>query len=190
MRKGIVIITVILLVVLNQDTAIAHKVGLFAYQEGGIVHTEAYFVDGTPCRNAKITANETGGTVVAEGVTDDDGLFSFPYTLTGDLTISVRAGMGHGREILLTANKAYTMDSSPEREEAPVTEGSAVLAEADIQKIVEDRINPIRESLREIKKKQEKPTLGKILGGLGWIVGMAGAYLWGVSRKSRDKVKG
>lgn len=177
--------------VLQSQTASAHKVSLFAYHEKGIVHTEAYFVDGTPCRNAKVTAIDDEGAVVAEGLTDKDGLFSFPFALTRGLTITVRASMGHGSEIRLAAEGADIdpdppaggETSRPDPEEVSTGMRIISLDEADIERIVEDRIGPIRDSVREVQKNQGKPTLGKILGGLGWIVGLAGAYLWGAARR-------
>jgi nickel transport protein len=199
MRKGALLTMVLCLFVLHSLPASAHRVSLFAYQEEGVVYTEAYFVDGTPCRNAKITATDAEGSMVVEGLTDEDGLFSFPDPLTGNLNITVRASMGHGSEIQLIAARPDIMEKTPRVEdvagevsERAATAGhSAAVDETAIEKIVEDRISPIRDTVREIQKNQGKPTLGKILGGLGWIVGMAGAYLWGVSRgRNRDKVKG
>jgi nickel transport protein len=184
------VIMIFLLSVLHTETVCAHKASLFAYREGSTVYTEAYFVDGTPCRNAEITARATDGTVVAEGYTDHGGLFSFPYALSGDLTISVRAGMGHGGEFLLTVDKSDTLGSTPEGGDLTgeglegdyTIEGGTTPNEAAIERIVEEKIGPIRDSVREIRVAQGKPTLGKVLGGLGWILGLAGAYLWGVTR--------
>ena len=177
-----------LVVFLSPGVLQAHKVNLFAYEEGGIVITESYFGDGTPCREAKITARNGDGTLVAEGVTDEEGAFSFPYGKGGDLHIFLRASLGHGARIILATDGNNDVSGSTKRgngasslkERGQIT--PPVSAE-EVDRIVESRIAPLRDSLREIRKKLEKPTFAKVVGGIGWIVGIAGAYLWGVSRK-------
>lgn len=191
MRKNAALITAVLLLVMQPHLARAHKVSLFVFQENGAVYTEAYFVDGTPCRNAVITATDADGTVVAEGLTDDEGLFSFPCGLESDLTIAVRASMGHGSEILLPAAEPEAREGLSTEEDSTgsatkgvsTAGGSPSLDEAAVMRIVEDRIRPVRDSVRDIQKNQGKPTVGKIIGGLGWIIGLAGAYLWGAARR-------
>lgn len=174
----------------------AHKVNLFAYEENGTVFTESYFGDGIPCRAAKITAQDENGTVIAEGVTNEEGVFSFPYGKEGDLHLILRAGMGHGARITFATNEKNDGNESPERKEGagPVGKGEGIsppVSADDVDRIVESKIAPLRDSLREIQKNLGKPTFPKVMGGIGWIVGIAGAYLWGVSRKSRrEKEKG
>lgn len=199
MYRTVVTIAIAILFTALPVNSIAHKVGLFAYEEAGLIYTEAYFVDGTACRNSKITAYDAEGSVVAEGYTNSEGLYTFPHSGTGDLRIVLRADMGHGNEILLRTGETDTGHRSSKMER---TEGDnrdsktdfnkdAYIDEAILERIMEAKIAPIRNSVKEIQKGLERPSLGKILGGLGWIVGIAGAYLWGVStRKDRVKVKG
>jgi len=163
--------------------ACAHKVNLFAWYEDGRVFTESYFSDGAPCRSAGISVREEGGQVVAEGATDEEGLFSFPYEGTASLKISMNAGDGHGARITFQANGgkgARSVPEGPSGVENLPDPGSFVDAQA-VRQILEEKIAPLRESLDQIRKKMERPSLDKVVGGLGWIVGLAGAYLWGVS---------
>jgi len=173
----------------------AHKVNLFAYQEAGTVFTESYFGDGTPCRNAMITANDESGIVIAEGVTDGEGTFSFQWEKSGELRIILRASMGHGDEIILWTHEMDDVNQSREASEGTdlaskggsVSQINPTISEDAVSRIVESKIAPLRDSLREIRKKLEKPTFGKVVGGLGWIIGIAGAYLWGASRRKGRK---
>jgi nickel transport protein len=191
MRKGIVPAVIFIVFVLCSRTAFAHKVSLFAYHENGVVHAEAYFVDGTPCRNAKISASNVKGTVVAHGVTDDKGMFSFPYASSGDLTLTVEASMGHRSEMVLKSVEPEIAGRPPEQEAAavsnPALQGSRNIDETEIERIVEEKIRPVDDMVREILRNQDKPALGEIIGGLGWIIGLAGAYLWGTTRR-KNKV--
>ncbi len=168
----------------------AHKVNLFTYYEDGFVFIESYFPDGTACRNSRILARDESGAVVAEGVTDNDGLFSFPFENAGVLNISLNAGDGHGAETTLKIEeKIREAPVEPVAEFPPQTADIAndlkipAADEEALGRIVEEKIAPLQQSVREIRMRLEKPGLDKVMGGLGWIVGLAGAYLWGASRR-------
>ena len=89
----IFIITVVLL--LGSGSALAHKVNLFAYAEGGKIYTESYFPDGKPVEGGKVLVYDSKDNLVLEGVTDKEGLFSFDIPKVDDLTIVIDATMGH-----------------------------------------------------------------------------------------------
>jgi nickel transport protein len=179
----------------SPGVAFSHKVNLFAYQEDGNIFTESYFGDGTPCRGAAVRASDENGTVVAEGITDEEGNFSFPYGQGGKLRIVLRASMGHGEEITLVTNgKDEVGRALPAGTGAGAVNGSGSSMPVDVpasekavERIVESRISPLRDSILELRKKLERPTLEKVVGGLGWIIGIAGAYLWGASRRKDKK---
>jgi nickel transport protein len=166
----------------------AHKVNLFAYEEDGTVFTESYFGDGTPCRECEIAVLDENKEVFAEGLTDGDGLFQFPCGKDGNLLIRLRAGMGHGARITLSVKGDGETENSPEggidagREGEKIVVGAPVTVQ-DVERIVELKIAPLRSSLKDLQITLAKPDLSRIIGGIGWIVGIAGAYLWGVSRK-------
>lgn len=76
-------------------TAAAHKVNLFAYAEGGNIHTESYFPDGRPVAGGTVRVYDSGDALLLEGTTDPEGLFSFAIPKVDDLTIVIDAAMGH-----------------------------------------------------------------------------------------------
>jgi len=76
-------------------TAMAHRVNLFAYVEGGQVYTESYFPDGTPAEGGKVLVYDSLGKLLLNGVTDKAGLFNFTIPKVDDLTIVIEATMGH-----------------------------------------------------------------------------------------------
>jgi nickel transport protein len=75
--------------------ALAHKVNLFAYVEGGKVYTESYFPDSKPVEGGKVLVYDGQDALLLEGKTDTKGLFSFPVPKVDDLKIVIEAGMGH-----------------------------------------------------------------------------------------------
>jgi nickel transport protein len=82
-------------------TAIAHKVNLFAYVEGGKVFTESYFPDGRAVENGKVLVFDSQNKKLLEGVTDKKGLFSFTIPKVDDLNIVLEATMGHMNNYML-----------------------------------------------------------------------------------------
>jgi len=76
-------------------SAMAHKVNLFAYAEGGKIYTESYFPDGKFVEGGRIMVYDSQNKLLLEGVTDTQGLFSFPIPKVDDLTIVIDATMGH-----------------------------------------------------------------------------------------------
>lgn len=91
----------VMLVLLTASLVWAHKVNVFAYVEGETVYTESYFPDGRPVTGGKIEVLDNTKQKLLEGTTDEQGLFSFPLTTKGDLTIVINATMGHKNSYLL-----------------------------------------------------------------------------------------
>jgi nickel transport protein len=81
--------------ILLGGTALAHKVTLFAYAEAGTIYTESYFPDGRPVADGQVMVYDSGDTLLLEGRTDPEGLFSFPIPKVDDLKIVLDASMGH-----------------------------------------------------------------------------------------------
>jgi nickel transport protein len=85
----------IMIVLLGSTAAMAHKVNLFAYVEGGKIYTESYFPDGSPVKGGKVLVYDSQDKLLLEGKTDKAGLFSFDVPKVDDLTIVIEATMGH-----------------------------------------------------------------------------------------------
>ncbi len=92
----------VLFVVLSfSGTAVAHKMNLFAYAEGGTIFTESYFPDGRAVEGGKVLVYDSKDTLLLEGVTDTEGLFNFDIPKGDDLKIVIDAGMGHKNSFTL-----------------------------------------------------------------------------------------
>lgn len=86
---------ILIVTLLFAGTALAHKVNLFAYVEAGKIHTESFFPDGRPVEGGTVRVYDSGDTLLLEGTTDKDGLFSFAIPKVDDLNIVIDASMGH-----------------------------------------------------------------------------------------------
>ncbi|MEN8245517.1 MAG: carboxypeptidase regulatory-like domain-containing protein [Thermodesulfobacteriota bacterium] len=86
--------TIFILLILN-GTALAHRVNLFAYVDGGKIYTESYFPDGKPVKGGNVLVYDSREKLLVQGITDKEGLFNFPVPAVDDLKIVIDATMGH-----------------------------------------------------------------------------------------------
>lgn len=139
----------------------AHRINAFADYSDGKLTVMSYFSDGTPVRNARVTVIDPKGAIVAEGFTDDDGIFSIELP-PANYKIVVNESLGHRAEteIALTPKeKAVPAEKSSQKKQH---KGIDQLEEQILQKL--DRIERALNRIRVIE----------IVGGLGWIIGVFG----------------
>ena len=202
----LILIFIFLIVMVINISVFAHKVIIFAYVEGDRVYTESYFSDGKKCVDSKIEVFDSQGNKLLEGLTDEEGKFSFEIPQEGDLKIVLTASMGHRAEYSILADELKEIAGSIKEElEEPVSserKDESSLGEIDKQKetvspeissldlkelqlLIEDvmdkKLEPI---MREIKKsKTDKISLTEIIGGVGYIFGIFGIIAYFLSRK-------
>jgi nickel transport protein len=174
-------------------SAFAHKVNIFAYMERDKVYTESYFNDGKKCVDSKIEVFDNQGNILLEGLTDEEGMFSFEIpsedVIDEDLKVILTASMGHRAEYIIRADELRDVaELIEEKLEEPVTVLSPEVSSFDlkeIQSLIEDALDKKLEPImREIKKSQEdriSPT--EIIGGVGYIIGIFGIIAYFLSRK-------
>ncbi|ACU91212.1 hypothetical protein [Desulfomicrobium baculatum] len=185
--------------------ALAHRVNVFAYVEGGEVVVECSYSKSKRVRHGAIAVQDAGsGETLLQGTTDEAGLFRFSIpdqarTSGSGLRILLQAGEGHQNEWIVDA--AEFMDAGAPRPLAPHAEvtaagamspgrtdpGAAGLSRADVEDVVnaalDAKLAPIRRALLE--QSQSGPGLQEIIGGIGWIFGLVGI---GAYFKSRPRV--
>jgi nickel transport protein len=94
----------LLLGLLLVSPALAHKVNLFAYVEGGKIYTESYFPDGRPVSEGQVEIRDAADQLLVSGRTNDQGLYECPIPQVAELKIHIIASMGHRN--LFTLSKA------------------------------------------------------------------------------------
>jgi nickel transport protein len=195
-KPYLILIFIFLIIIIMDVSVFAHKVNIFAYVEGDKVYTESYFNDGKKCVDSKIEVFDNQGNKLLEGLTDEEGMFSFKIppedVIDGDLKIILTASMGHRAEYIIRADELGDVASLIEEKiEEPVSAVSPEVSSVDlkeIQSLIEDtldeKLKPIIREIREIKKSQEdriSPT--EIIGGIGYIIGIFGIIAYFLSRK-------
>jgi len=187
-------VLVTLFVLLNCPTSQAHKIRIFAWEESGTIKTETKFGSGRSGINAVVTVtNRENNEVLLSGKTDDKGAFSFPIPETAkanryNLNIVVNSGDGHkGSWFLDAADYLGTgPDTTPPAPLSPDTpkisdnqqpsSSTYVINDQQLSRLIESalekKLAPIKRSLAE--QQEKKPTFQDILGGIGYILGLAG----------------
>jgi len=172
---------------LGHAAALAHKVTIFAWAEGGRVYTESKFSGGKRVKAGAVTVIDLEGNQLLEGRTDDKGEFSFQTPDADGLIIVLDAGMGHRNSWTLSAadlgapdaDSAETVAASLDAGTAPVTERHPApggLSAADVEAIVARQLEAkLRPLTRMLAASQEKgPTASDVFGGIGYILGLVG----------------
>ncbi|TNF49084.1 carboxypeptidase regulatory-like domain-containing protein [bacterium] len=160
MISKVLLITITVLILLSPAILLSHGVSITAHREGEKIHMDSHFVDGKPLANARVVVYDMTGSVIREGNTDNTGRWDFTDPKAEALRIVVSTASGHRKETVLMKR---SNGNQPE----------------DLEK----QLISLQNSILELEKQIRRPGMIEVFGGLGWIVGIAGSYLWGVSRR-------
>ena len=198
----------ILLIFLNSPYSQAHKVRVFAWEEGGIIKTETQFSGGSgrAAKKAAITViSEQDKQELLSGTTDDQGFFSFPIPEAAkknryNLEIIANSGDGHKNSWHLSAADYLQGEENdvpqpsppvflPAPQNQPDQHGvsACILNEQQLTRIIEStlekKLAPVKRSLAI--QQETGPSLQDILGGIGYILGLAGITAYFKSQKKK-----
>ena len=173
----------------------AHKIKLFATGEGKAAEGYVYFPGGGRGSGLIVAAQAPDGTKIAEATTNANGEFRIELPFRCDYELVVATADGHRASFPIEAAELaadlppYGGDAAPAAKPTTAASGEANPAlpvalglEERIAKVVRKEIRPLRE---QIEGYEERRRLHDILGGIGYIVGVAGIafYFLGVSRR-------
>jgi hypothetical protein len=147
----------------SPNLAAAHALLVDCNLRDGKVEVEAYYDDDTPAPKARVKVIDALEQMVAGGVTDQKGSWSFAMPAPGKYVVVVDAGAGHRKE------KTIEVPAQPDESIAPKDE--APIGDA-----------PKRDDLTRI------PWL-KIAIGLVIIGGLSGAFLLASVMRKNAKAK-
>lgn len=185
----------------------AHKVMIFAWVEGDTVYTQSKFSGGKRAKNATVVVYDKKGNQLLAGKTDEQGEFSFKVPERTDLKIALKASMGHVAEWTIPAKEVTPVfdeveGSHPEvglgvsTQEAmlltqtktgkePPGPAAVGLSPQEAKALIEDALDrklaPIVKMLAD--QVGRGPSVSEVLGGIGYIIGLAGVALYFLSRR-------
>lgn len=170
--------------------AMAHRLNVFAAYDGTRVAGEAYFSGGTRAQGIAVRAVGPGDKVLAEVHTDAEGNFAFPELPEAAVEIVADAADGHIARFRLTVagigaapgmGAATAAPSGRGTSTAdPLPSASSVVLEQTVDRAIARRIAPLQ---RQIAQYESRIRLHDILGGIGYLIGIAGIAFWWLARR-------
>jgi len=148
----------------------AHSIDLFAITFGDGIHGMVQYADGAPVANAEVevtwtapgSADGENGSATFE--TDGDGKFQYQPTARGEYLFTCRTPDGH--------RAAYSVQYRlPDARSEPLPRLWDREMEEAANSAVERQIGSLRTQLHEY---EQRTRLRDVLGGIGYILGLAG----------------
>lgn len=159
-------ILIVALLLLTFSSAFAHKLNVLAFAENNTLTVNAYFADGTPCRECAFQVLDADGKVFVEGKLDKGGEFSQNGETPTEMKIIVDGGMGHRGEQTITSS----VDTNMAYEEPAA---STAADTTQLRQIVREELSRQTAELKaEIDK--GRSNLDMIIAGIGYILGIFG----------------
>ncbi len=176
-------------------SALAHKLNVFTYVEGEQVFVEGYFADGKRAKNSQVKVYNDKREIVTEGLTNEEGEFSFLTPEVTTLRIHLDAGMGHAAEYTLSASEFNVVTSSSDEKTAPLSSQAPLSATTndmqniashdEVKMLVEQAVSSaVKPLVREIAELKNKTNFSDIVGGIGFILGALGLFAYLKARKT------
>lgn len=171
----------------------AHKIKVFATSEGDTISGYAYLSGGTRVKDAAVRILAADDTLLGKTVTDATGSFRFKANNPVDHRIIVDAGSGHVAEFtikaaqltgLVASGTVPTARAVANEPSSPSERENTMLSATQLQTIVEQgvarQLRPLREQLDAY---QAEVRWRDVLGGIGYIIGIAGVALYFLGRQ-------
>lgn len=153
----------------------------------------AYLSGGARVKNAAVRILAADNTLLGETVTDPAGSFRFQANNPGDHRIVVDAGGGHVAEFTVKATElsgpvpsnsitpTISVANKPFSQSVQATNMlSATQLQAVVDKAVARQLRPLREQLDAY---QAEVRWRDVLGGIGYIIGIAGVAFYFLGRR-------
>lgn len=205
-RTGSGVVAALAVLLAFAAPAEAHRLKLFATVEDGEIGGYAFFVGGGRPEGVDFVVRDTSGREVFRGRTDDAGNFRWRPPVAADYRVTVDAGDGHWVEGTISADRLTSAVSSDVPSvsappPAPAGSTAAVAAAtpacsapfdpAVLSRIVATEVDrsvgrQLRPLLEAWDQAEGRVRFNDVMGGVGMIVGLAGAWLWAASRRRRD----
>lgn len=190
----------IFLVTFSAAPAFAHKVTIFAWVEGDTIYTQSKFSKGRKAKGALVTVFDMEGNRLLEGTTDEKGEFSFKIPKKTSLKVVLKASMGHMAEWKMPVEEITAAQSSQNTtpEAGVITDttspsnrvptfGPTCVQREEIRRLIDEsldqKLRPIISMLAD--SQDQEPGISEVMGGIGYIFGLAGVALYFANRQKR-----
>ena len=183
----------------------AHKVRLFAQVEDGVIRGYGYFSKSSRAQNRPLIVYGPGGEELGRTQTDAQGEFSFKPRVRCDHRLVLDAGEGHQGEFTVRAAELpqdlepqgqgasgpgqEKVGPAPEEKKDPDPRADPGELDRVVSAALARELEPLKKQLAALRLQlndyEDKVRWHDVLGGIGFIVGLAGAALLGLGRRSK-----
>jgi nickel transport protein len=145
--------------------ASAHKVSIFAWVEGDVVHTQSRFMSNRIPETARGEVQDVAGRSLLQGSLDAEGKFSFTAPYRGEMKIILYAGPGHRAVWHLDAddfemNRGAAVEGHGHSHPPDVPDRGSARVVLTEEKIVEMVTDLLREEIEPLKKNHSRSFAG------------------------------
>jgi len=192
------------------EYAFAHKVIVFAWVEGDIVHTESKFNGGKKAINAPIEVFDALGNKLLEGKTNENGEFSFKAPQKTEMKIVLIAGMGHRGEWTITSDEfgeeieknseIQPSQKSDSAQTSLMTKSNMVSEQNNsicpcltseaiqiiVEKTLDKKMKPLVTKINKLLAPDSSPDISDIFAGIGYIFGLMGIGAYFNYRRKKE----
>lgn len=165
-------------------SAQAHQIRMSVYVEGSNLEGEIYYVGGgnPPGAGASVELKQDDQ-ILATTVADEEGVFLFESVKVGTYTVRADGGQGHVAFYELDKSEFPDVKESELTSKAPSSDiQCSPLTKQELQKAITKAIRPLRE---KIDRYEAKTRMHDILGGIGYIFGLFGLFMFVRNRKQQ-----
>jgi nickel transport protein len=187
------------LLLLAPAPALAHKLNVFAHVDGATIVGRAYFTGDTAARHVDVIARDPSGRELGRAKTDDGGNFTLPVRVRTDHRLTAETPDGHASgayvvpaaelpgDVPADANLRGQETSRPDsvstaRDAGPAPVGDLASTSARLESM-QKQIEFLRQ---QIDESEQRLRLRDLLGGIGYILGLAGIAAYMKSRQKRN----
>ena len=192
------ILTGLIIIIFIPTFGFCHRINIFCYVDGQNINCEAKFHPGGPVRNGKIiVASVQTGKVILQTKTDEKGKVSFKIPAQAlkkhwDLKVTCEAEMGHKNFWIINSNEMIPEQVTDLSKGSVYEEkgGKEMLISKEeieliISQVLRKELAPVKRDIAELK--ESKISFQDIIGGLGYIFGIAGIIMYFMGKRSLRK---
>jgi len=167
----------------------AHLLKIFATAQGEQIEGSVYFSGSNSAPSAKISILSTEGKLLAELTSDKSGHFTYQTVSQIDHLLRADSGDGHTakwtiRATELAGDSTAATDDAPAQQHVETGDTADISSSVHFERAIARQIAPLR---RQLISLEERLKLQDMLGGIGYIIGLAGLAAWYHSRE-KDKL--
>jgi nickel transport protein len=184
--------------------ACAHKLYVYAQVKGATIEGRAYFPGDVPARKSDVIARDASGRELGRTTTDDEGKFTFTARAHVDYYLLAQTPDGHGGQCLVHASElpdglpvdlpaagsgSHVASPAADRAGLPAASAGQDNEPAGVAAQLTELRKQIQELRRQVFESDERLRFRDILGGIGFILGLAGVGFYVKARQRRTQAR-